>query len=936
MINLGLKTEYSFRQCYGFVKDIHKQGDVIGIADLNNTYAFVELEKQSIKHKFKPIYGVRLTVSKSYAREKHAQLGPVYIFIAKNIEGLKEIYSLVTKAWDNYYYSPRINFNDMCNVSSNVIVIAESFCVMNDQRVDYLALTTTTPIKSLKSNKPRVYIQNNYFNNIDDFGTYELLAGRDSINQTYPLHVLTEKEFNYLWGVDEALVNTKVIADSCDHIKLPKASMVKFSRQLDIDTLCKEGARNKSIDLNSDVYKHRYERELELIKQKGYVDYFLIVADMISKAKTKMLVGPSRGSSAGSLVAYLLSITEINPIEYGLLFERFIDINRIDSPDIDVDFPDNKRSLVIKDLISTYGDENVKQLSNINTIQPRTAISEFAKGLKIPKYETEDIKDGITNVFTGDSIAGHLMDNAFNNTEIGKEFIAKYPAMKNAASVEGHAYHSGTHAAGIVVTNDHITNFCGVNSRDGNAMLDKHTADYLNLLKIDCLGLRTLTILEETANLAGFDCHDYYKLPVNDDKVFNIFNQYRFSGVFQFVGQALQQIVRQMGIHSFDDIVATTALARPGPLVSGGTKMFTDRKTGQTPVVYLSSSEDFIKHTKETLGIIIYQEQLMSVAKDYGDLTWEEVSQIRKAASKSLGQDFFNQYKESFLKGTSKKGIPENEALDVWNNMVTFGAWGFNKSHAVSYALISYWTAWAKTYYPLEFACANLNNTSDDETALLLLRDMVESDGIEYLTIDPDNSDLNWTIHNGKLLCGLTKIKGIGIQKAKSILKSRKENKPYTPAMFKHLLNPKTSFDVLYECKHYWGDLYDNPRKYSIPLRPFFIKDINDEGEYIFIGKLKEKKLKDLNDQQSVDRRNGEVYEDDHLIIHMILQDDTGDIKCTVNRYRYKLLGENIFRYGAIDKDWYIVRGKIRNEYRSIDIEDINNLNNTYNWMIEK
>lgn len=949
MIDIGLRSEFSFKQCFGHIEQLvnDTSGWAIGIADINSTYGHVKLEKICLSAGKRPLFGVKIQVGiapKKKDQKKQKQFGPQYTFIAKNNDGLTELYGLVKKAWDNFYYHPIIFMKDVVDISENVYVIAESFEVPD--RLDYIGISFSSPTGMIDYaydlRIPIVAMNCNSYSHAGDKEVYEIFAGeRGRALQTYPQHILSQDEWQTWFGNHpEAIHNTFEIAQNCK-AELPRATMVAYTGAKTISNLCKRGAQRLKVDLEDPVYKKRLDFEVELIESKGYEDYILIIADMIEKAKTQMLVGPGRGSSAGSLVSYLCGITTVDPIEHGLLFERFIDVTRDDLPDIDIDFPDSQRHLVIKQLMDKYGKDKVRHIATVATMKPKSAIGEFAAGLGIPKWETEDVKGAIIERSGGDARAQLCIADTFETTDVGKDFIQRYPEMLLVERIEGHARHAGIHAAGIIVCNDNLHEYAGINTRGsgkdeegeptknlaGTVMIDKNEAEYLGLLKIDCLGLRTLSILQETAKLAGFDYHDYYNLQLDDDKVFEIFNQLRVSGIFQFEGYALQSLTREMGVHNFNDICAITALARPGPIHSGGASIFADRRTGRKPIAYLSDHPGVVEHTRETLGVIIYQEQLMSIGRDYGSLSWEDVNQLRRAASKSLGEEFFNKYRNNFLEGTRAKGISDTEANHVFDNMVTFGSWGFNKSHAVVYGLISYWCAWAKTYHPKEFAVANLNNARSTESAIKLLRDMVKNEGAEYRYFDADESMENWSIDSdGKLLGGLLTIKGIGKQKAKQIMVLRKTKAGFPPGLARKLLNPDTPFRILFPCEHYWGHLFDNPNEHGLDKSPITIDEIEGEGNYLFIGKLVDRNLRDLNEYASIVKRGGEVIEHDTLFLNMTVEDDTASIIATVGRYDFERIGRQIAEKGKVDHDWYLIKGYIKGKWRKVMVKEIVNL----------
>lgn len=930
MIHLALRTEFNFKQCFGFTEKIvdYAEAGAIGVADNGNTFAHLKHHKSCLADEVKPILGVRLMViDKNIPKVK--LFGSPYIFIARNQVGLSELYQIVKVAYDQFYYHPRLFQSNLRHISKNVIVIATSFST--DNRIDFIGIDQTTPewIANSAGHLPKVAICKNWYQDVDDREVYQLHVGTRKMEaQTFPQHILTDDEWLHLWpGHENAIAMTHEIANMCENYNLPVAPMVSYTGKVTLKELCVAGARKLKISLDDPQYSERLDRELKLIAEKKYGDYFLIVAQMTRSAKKKMLVGPSRGSSAGSLVCFLAGITEVDPIRFDLLFERFIDINREDLPDIDIDFPDKKRALVIKSLVDVYGADHVSHIATVSTMKPKSSIGNFAQGLCIPKYETDAVKLAIIERSRGDARSMMRIQDTFDTTEVGKEFIKKYPEMEIVYEIEGHASHSGVHAAGIIVCNDRLTKYGGINSRDGVLMMDYRDAEKLNLLKIDCLGLRTLSVLESVADQIGMPYEDFYKLPLDDQKTLDIFNGMRLSGIFQFQGNALQYVTRQMGVETFDDICAITALARPGPIHSGGTNTFIGRRTGANPVEYLSNHDSVVKHTKATYGVIIYQEQLMSIGREYGQLSWSDVGALRKAASKSLGEDFFNKYRDKFIEGAIDNGADEDEANKVWESMVTFGSWGFNKSHAYGYGRISYLTAWCKAHHPLEFAIANLNNAKREDHAIKILRDLVKNDGIEYTAFDPDVSVEEWSVHEGKLLGGLKTLKGIGTKKARKILAAREGLDHYTPSMVRTLMDPDTPFNILFPCEHYWGGFFNNPNDYGLDEPPVTIDTVTEPGNYLFVGKMVDRNIRDLNETQSVARRDGRYLTEHTLFLNLIMEDDTDSIVATVNRYHYEAIGRSIAEKGKVGTDWYLIKGKIRDKWRRVDIQEILNLN---------
>ena len=893
-VNLALKTEYSFRQCFLHMKDIHKYAlnGVVGIADYDNTFGHIPLYRESLKHNFKPIFGVRLRVSRPENMRK--QTGQVYTtFLAKDNDGLQALYKLIQKAYDQFYFFPRLAQSDLASLHPGILCLGEN-------------------------------TYENYYPRAQDRIIYQLLAGSRRNNgggyqynfnsRIGPMQIKPMEVDEDFLGQFTATIN--------------HGEMVKWKGSFDIRKECELGAAKKGVQLVGE-YAERLDYELNLIESKGFADYFMIVSDMVKAAKKNMLVGPSRGSSAGSLVCYLLSITEIDPIQHKLIFERFIDINRHDLPDIDIDFPDKKRDQVIGYLVTKYGRNKVRTLANINRFMPKSAIGEVAQCLGIPKYETEAVKDAIIERSSADARAAMCIADTFDTTEPGKEFIEKYPKMRLCAQIEGHASHAGKHAAGVIVATDPLTKYAGINTHDDIVMMDKRDAETLGLLKIDALGLRTLSIIEDTiAQIPGLTFEDMYRIDLDDQATFDIFNKMRLSGVFQFEGYALQSLTRQMGVHRFDDIVAITALARPGALNSGGASRFVKYRTGAEDPRYFNAEHHRI--TGDTYGITVYQEQMMEIARNIGHLSWQDVSTLRRAAAKSLGDEFFGKWKAKFVEGAIEtSNMSKEDAEAIWNDISHSGSWSFNKSHAVSYGLVSYWTAYLKAHYPFAFAVASLNNARDSEHAIKLLRDMVLNEGFEYVPVDPKISGIQWTAQGGKLIGGLTNIHGIGGKKAEMFIDMREGRRKITPSFWKMLEDPKTDFDVIFPTMHHWGIFWNDPLSTGlVDSKPDLIKDIEQPGRYTFIGCLRDRNLRDLNEYTFLKNRNGELIEENNLYLNLTVEDDTDSIICTINRWRFESLGgKKIAESGKVGEDWYLIEGEVKGSWRKIDVTGIIHLN---------
>ena len=457
-------------------------------------------------------------------------------------------------------------------------------------------------------------------------------------------------------------------------------------------------------------------------------------------------------------------------------------------------------------------------------------------------------------------------------------------------------------------------------------MLDKKDAEAINLLKIDALGLRTLTIIAEVCDQLGKPYTWMYEIPLDDKKAYKIFKDQRLNGIFQFEGEAVRLLAKQMPIKTIEDVSAMGALCRPGPLHCGGATAFINRRTGQEPIVYLDDHKSIIEATKGTYGVIVYQEQVMTIGRDYGGLSWEDVSSLRKAMSKSLGDEFFDKYKKKFLKGAVSKGRDPKVALSVWDSMCTFGSWSFNLSHAVSYGLITYITAYLKANYPLEFTMACLNNSRTDAMSVRLLREMVEYDKLKYKAIDHDYSLARWSVRDGVLLGGLTSITGVGPAHAAKIIKARTTGATLTPGLANKLYHGDNAFTYLYPARELYGDFYKGKNKhigsYKIP-KIVKIRSIYGQGRVAFIGCLIKKNLRDVNEVGSVSNRGGTHLDPPTSFLNLMFEDDTDSIFATIWRHDYEHMGKEIAEKGKVGKDWYLIVGEVGAKWRKISIQHI-------------
>lgn len=886
MIHLRVKTEYTFGQTFAPIKRTVERLKEIGctaagIVDTNSTWGHVAWFKACKAAGIQPMLGVEIAVTDDETPRK-------MWFLAKNKAGLGELYRMTSKSHrqaiaDRSGSHPRLFTGDVLGMSENIIKFAGDI-VDGEFLKDIGAFIDLSPASVLMNVKKRrlaeqfglkvVSTADNAFAYPDDKAVFELISNR-GIKQS-PQYILEQLD-----NQDTAAA----IAEECKDIELPVAPMVRAEG--DLEKLCREGIVFRGMQDNwTDEYEQRLIYELGLIKSKDYESYFIIVADMVHYAKQHMLVGPSRGSAAGSLVCYLSRITEIDPIPPKLYFERFIDVSRSDLPDIDLDFPDNKRHMVFEYMANKYGANNVAHIGTVSQFKPKSALIQVCKALNIPPAATAAVKVAMIERSSADSRANNCLQDTLETTKPGQEFINAYPQARAASLIEGHASHTGVHAAGLLVCNDEITNYATVDA-NGIAHVEKGAAETLGLLKIDVLGLRTLGVLEDS----GLDI-DWYKLPFDDQKTYDVFNQGRLCGIFQFEGNALRAISRDIDFKTIIEIDAVTALARPGPFGGGVTEKYVKRKNGEpyTPIHPLVEA-----HMQETFGLPVYQEQTLAIVREIGKFDWKETSTIRKAMSKRMGKEFFDTYWEKFLAGATSQGIGEAEARATWETINAMGAWQMNKAHTFSYAVISYWTAYFKAHHPLEFAAANMRNAKDEDSAVELLREMVR-EGVEYVPFDLELSEANWSVKNGKLYGGFTALKGIGDSKAAKLIEARNAGK-LTEKQRAEIAKASNSFADIFPFQTRYKDMYDNPNACGIAGEVFKIVDLENiphREQRVFLGELIYKNARNANEEVNVKKRGGKMETGPLEFLDMRLRDDTGTIGGRIGRFDFEAIGREL------------------------------------------
>jgi DNA polymerase III subunit alpha len=600
----------------------------------------------------------------------------------------------------------------------------------------------------------------------------------------------------------DALANTLKIAEMCNlkiesgDYHFPRFNMPD-DQSLDdhLQETCWKGFEEKirhvadSYDDFTDEqrakYVERLEYELEVIRKTGFAGYFLIVSDFIAYARSQDIpVGPGRGSAAGSLAAFCLGITNIDPIRYDLLFERFLNPERISMPDIDVDLCIEGRERVIQYVTERYGKENVAQIITFGTMKSKAAVRDVGRALALPYAEVDKIAKliptaldiTIEQALAEEPRLKELYENDQKVTEL----------LDNAIVLEGLARHASTHAAGIVIANKPLVEYVPLYRGQKGETITQYSMkciEKIGLIKFDLLGLKTLTIIDHVVKMLkrqGVSI-DINNLPLDDPKTFELLSAGDASGVFQLESRGMRDLLTKLRPSHFEDIIALIALYRPGPLTSGMMEQFIQRKNNPSLVKY--ETELLREVLQDTYGVIVYQEQIMKIASRLGNFSQGEADTLRKAISKKVPEQL-ERYRSQFVAGCGANGVRSDVAEGIYDVILRFGQYGFNKSHSAAYALVAYQTAYLKTHYYVPFMAAILTNEVGDTDSLIRYITECRDNGVEVMPPDINESDKAFTVLGNKIRFGLSGIKNVGDSALDSILAVRNENGAF--ASFAH------------------------------------------------------------------------------------------------------------------------------------------------------
>lgn len=590
-------------------------------------------------------------------------------------------------------------------------------------------------------------------------------------------------EYAYLWPPDELYAfvtrnapwinwqqifeNTVEVGEKIERYDLPRAPHIRFPLEGDKIDYIRQRCLNFLQERNvyQSEYIDRLTHELDVIAGKGYEDYFLMVADMIGWAKQQgIFVGPARGSAAGSVVCWGLRITEIDPVKYGLLFERFVDPTRTDLPDIDCDFEDERRDEVFAYMARRWGATNVAKIATFSRLQGKSALDDAARSYRIPREDIDVIKRHLVERSSGDQRAELTIQDTLEEFPEAKEVYDRHPALHIAAGVEGKIRHIGKHAAGLIVTGEPVSEYTAVIGPPGSEKViavDWRDSQYLNLMKIDCLGLKEMTLLRLICGRIGWTVEDLYALPLDDPETFAGFNSHDFLGIFQFTGLATKGVASRISFENVVQVADVNALSRPGPLHAGATELYIRGKQAGSFQSILPQPE-VQPIIRETYGQIIYQEQVMRILRDVGGMTWQDVCDIRSIMGKSKGSEAFNEYWPKWEEGTRTKGMSEADARQIWETIRLYGKHGFNKSHALAYGIVAYWSMYMKQHFPREFYWAQLVKSPNDGVAARFIME-AKRKGIQFAPFALDARSATWWIDDsGAIAPGWGVVRTIG------------------------------------------------------------------------------------------------------------------------------------------------------------------------------
>ena len=849
-VHLHVHSEYSLLDGANRIKQLPKVAkelgmDAISITDHGVMYGAIEFYKACKEEGIKPIIGCEVYVAPRSRFDKESGIDNKYnhlILLAKNNEGYKNLSKMVSIGFtEGYYYKPRIDLETLEKYHEGLICcsaclagsLPQAILDGNMEKAEEIALwyknlfgedyyievqANTLKEQALVNQKlvqlarklqiPLVATNDAHYTKKEDAYNHEVLlciqtgkkmSDMDRMRfETDDFYIKSPEEIKEFFpNLPEVLENTVKIAEKCNvefefgHTILPNYEVPEeFETHYDyFRKLCEDGLIKRYGENVSKEIQDRMEFEISVIQRMGYVDYFLIVWDFINWAKNNGIpVGPGRGSGAGSIVAYSIGITDIDPIKYNLLFERFLNPDRISMPDFDVDFCYERRQEVIDYVARKYGRDHVSQIITFGTMSARMVIRDVGRALDFPYAETDKLAKMVPFEIHITIKKAIEQNRELREAYEGNEEIHKL--LDIAMGLEGMPRQASTHACGVVITKDPVDSYVPLYVNDG-AISTQYTMtilEQLGLLKMDFLGLRTLTVIQDAINLVkqnrGIDVE--FDEEMNDSKVYKLWGEGKSVGIFQFESAGMTNFMKELKPDSLEDIIAGVSLYRPGPMDQ--IPRYIKNKLNPEHAEYTHSALEPI--LKVTYGCMVYQEQVMQIVRDLAGYSLGRADLVRRAMGKKK-LDVMAKEREIFINGKVdeqgniivpgcvRNGIDAESANKIFDEMAEFAKYAFNKSHAAAYAVVSYRTAYLKAYYPEEMMAATLNSYLGNLDKIPLYIDECRRMNIEILKPDVNESATRFTVHDNKIRFGLGSIKNVGVAVVDAIVAERSKNGPF-------------------------------------------------------------------------------------------------------------------------------------------------------------
>ncbi len=880
----------------------------LALTDHGVMYGVIEFYTQAKKMGIKPIIGCEVYLAPKSRFEKQSERGKKegnfyhLTLLAENNQGYHNLMRLVSMGFlEGFYYRPRVDKELLGKFKEGLIAL--SGCISGEIPRYIISDQIEVAKKNLEQYLD-IFGRNNFFLELQDSGIPEQKKVNEvllELSSEYKIPLVATNDVHYLnkedskahdvllciqtgstineagrmkFPTDEyyfksydqmrelfkqfpgAIKNTMEIAERCNvNIKFDMNLIPSFaisdgsSADEYLKNLCYKGAGKRYGDITPEIDR-RIKKELEVIEKMGFSEYFLIVWDLINYAKNNNIrVGPGRGSAAGSIVSYILGITDIEPLKYGLLFERFLNEERKSMPDIDIDFCYEKRDEVIKYVTKKYGDKRVAQLITFGTMAARQAIRDAGRVMEVPYAEVDRIAKMIPmelNVTIKNSL-----EMVPDLKEIYENDMRIKEVIDTAISLEGISRQDSIHAAGVVISSEELYNYTPIQKENEGDIVTQYKMEdiqKIGLLKMDFLGLKTLSLIDKTLFLIkktkNIDI-DINNIDLDDKETFRMLSEGECLGVFQLESSGMRELVINLKPTKFEDLIALLALYRPGPLQSGMVSDFVESRNGRKKISYPHPSLE--KILESTYGIILYQEQVMSIASDLAGFSMSEADILRGAISKKK-RSLLSKQKNKFIEGAKNKGIDEKISLKIFELVNHFAEYGFNKSHSTAYAMISYQTAYLKAKYPVEFMAALLSIRMGSQEKVAQYVNETRRMGIEVLPPDINGSFTDFTVVENSIRFGLSAIKNVGINVIECIEKERKKGGKFEnfidfcERVDSNVLNKKTlesliksgTFDSLGQSRKHLLENYERITEETLKIRKdrdlgqFSLFDIGD------------------------------------------------------------------------------------------------------------